>query len=175
MTRAREIASQGGLVLISSTTIGSAVSFVLVSNAFNATYDSYRIVLTNSSLASAGATFHWQLALNGTASSTGYSYGIAAMDYFANAFSYQRGVNTNIIISGMALGAGNTVSTNFDILNPFNAKHTQFTGINYIGNQAGYGGMGAGIHEVATSYNDLRVSSSTGTMTGGTLKVYGYK
>jgi hypothetical protein len=163
MTRAREIASQGGLVLISSTTIGSAVSFVLVSNAFNATYDSYRIVLTNSSLASAGATFHWQLALNGTASSTGYSYGIAAMDYFANAFSYQRGVNTNIIISGMAVGAGNTVSTNFDILNPFNAK------------QAGYGGMGAGIHEVATSYNDLRVSSSTGTMTGGTLKVYGYK
>ena len=37
--------TNGGLVWISSTTVGSGVTTVTVSNAFSATYDSYRIVV----------------------------------------------------------------------------------------------------------------------------------
>jgi hypothetical protein len=163
-----------GLRLISKTTIGSAVAAVTVTSPFSATYAGYRIMVVDSTLSTAVASMHWQLAASGTQSSTGYSYGIAAMDYAANAFRYERGQNTSQIVCGTTYANGGTVSTSFDILNPFAAKASHFIGINYITGSTGYGGMGGGIHDVATSYNGFRVSASTGTMTGGTIYVYGY-
>jgi hypothetical protein len=156
-------------------TISSAVSSVTVTGAFSATYAGYKVVLVNSTLSIAGATFHWQLASGGVQSSVSYSYGIAAMDYAANAFRYERGQNTSQIVCGYSVTAGGTVSTTFDLLNPFAAKDTHFIGINYVGTSTGYGGMGAGIHQVGTSYDGFRISSSSGTITGGTIQIYGYK
>jgi hypothetical protein len=156
-------------------TIGSAVSAVTVTGAFSATYAGYKIVLVNSTLSTAGASFHWQLAVGGAQSSSLYSYGIAAMDYAANAFSYQRGSSVGQIVCGYSVSAGGTVSTTFDVLNPFAPKDTHFIGINYVGTSAGYGGMGAGIHQVGTSYDGFRISASSGTITGGTIQIYGYK
>lgn len=163
-----------GLRLISKTTIGSAVTSVTVTSPFSATYAGYKIMVVDSTLSAAGAAFHWQLAASGTQSSVLYSYGIAAMDYAANAFSYIRGQSTSQIVCGYSVTAGGTVSTTFDVLNPFAAKDTHFIGINYVGSSTGYAGMGAGIHQVGTSYNGFRLSASSGTITGGTIYVYGY-
>jgi len=163
-----------GMRLVSKTTIGSAVTSVTVTSPFSATYASYRILVVGATLSTANASLHWQLAASGTQSTVSYSYGIAAMDYSANSFSYQRGSSVSQIVCGYSVTAGGTVSTSFDVLNPFAAADTHFIGINYVGSSAGYGGMGAGIHQVGTSYNGFRVSASSGTMTGGTIYVYGY-
>jgi hypothetical protein len=140
-----------GLRLVSKTTIGSAVTGVTVSTPFSATYAGYKILVVGTLLSDAGTNLHWQLAASGTVSTTLYSYGIAAMDYAANAFTYIRGQNASQIVCGMAVSAGSTISTGLEILNPFSANDTYFIGLNYIGNSAGYGGMGGGIHQVGTS------------------------
>jgi hypothetical protein len=163
-----------GLVLISATSIGSGVASVSLTSPFSATYDSYKIVLTNCALSSAGSNLHWQLAASGTQATTNYSYGIAAMDYAANSFNYIRGQNTSQIVSGMVVTANNVTSTTFDLLNPFATNPTIFSGLSFVGNSAGYAGMGAGYHSTATSYNGLRLSVSSGTLTGGVVAVYGY-
>jgi len=157
-----------------SYTITGTPSAVVINNCFSSTYDAYRVVLTNGSLTSSAA-FHWQLTNGGSPSSAGYSYGIAAMDYAANAFSYIRGQNTSQIISGMSVTAGGTVSTSMDILNPYNTAPTHFIGINYVGDQAGYGGMGAGYHSGLAAYDGLRISASTGTIGTTKIAVYGYR
>jgi malate dehydrogenase (oxaloacetate-decarboxylating)(NADP+) len=64
----------------------------------------------------------------------------------------------NIIIEGM------------DIINPNLAKYTQFNGA-YIGSVAG---VVQGYHGVASAFTGFTISVG-GTMTGGTIAVYGYR
>jgi len=45
MTRARDVATQGGLVLLNATTF-SAVSTISVSNVFTSTYENYKAIIT---------------------------------------------------------------------------------------------------------------------------------
>jgi hypothetical protein len=55
--------------------------------------------------------------------------------------------------------------------NPFLAKYTVVTAnTNYDGGYFTYGGQ----HKVATSYTDITIGTGSGTLTGGTVYVYGY-
>ena len=66
-------------------------------------------------------------------------------------------------------------SFNMELLNPFLAIRTTCTA-NYTNfNVAGQYGATAGLHDVSTSYSAFTITPSTGTLTGGTIYVYGYK
>ena len=156
----------GGLTLIKTQTIGSAVSSVAVTDAFSATYDAYKIVITGG-VGSAAST---QLNTILTGSTTGYYYGLVYNSYNATTTSlgatnatswlYTGGVSTNIIQYEM------------DLLNPFLAKYTQMrcylARTDIQGNNSGY-------HAVATSYTGFTIAPDSGTLTGGTIRVYGYQ
>ena len=60
----------------------------------------------------------------------------------------------------------------FDIMNPFLAKTTVFANGTYT-DTATFGTTN-GVHSVATSYADFTVTPGSGTLTGGTIRVYGY-
>ena len=168
MTRAREIASQGGLVLLSTSTIGTAVSSVNVTNAFSATYDAYKVVVSGG-VASTAA----QIGLKMGTTTTGY-YSGTVLTTFAGTTA---GRYNNNAASWLFLGVASTdvIPFMFDIINPFLPK---FTLIDYMYTDIatnGDGGHGSGVLRNSTSYTDFTLTPHTGTLTGGTIKVYGYK
>ncbi len=169
MTRARDVASQGGLVLISSTTIGSAVSSVVVSNAFSATYDNYKIIISGG----VGSTTDY-IYLRLGASATNY-YDKLIYGAYASGATVSGAGNSNVSLFSYP---GNLTTSslymNVDLMNPFLTKPTAISS-NLAGGLVSGAGIYAGYHSTAASYTDFTVAATSGTMTGGTIKVYGYK
>jgi len=163
-----------GLWLVKSQAVGTGVSSVTVNNAFSADYENYKIIYSGGQ-SSVGEKINLQLTVGGTASTTLYfgtlvwvNVGTAAVsgaaDNNANQFSFAGGsVGTN---SG-------TATVNLDLLNPFEAKRTRLHNAQTL-----YGtvyGTYTGVHDAGTSYDGFRLTPGAGTLTGGTIRVYGYR
>ena len=160
--------ANSGLVYISSTTIGTAVSTVTVTGLTG--YDSYQIVVNNSTLSTA-ANVSLTLRLGSTNSTTGY-YGVFYYSDWNAGTSGQAGDN-NAATFTYATGATNTSGFNtiIDLVNMGKANPTTIRSLhvrNIVGHYTGY-------HSVATAYDGFVISSGGATMTGGTITVYGYR
>jgi hypothetical protein len=164
---AKSPVSTTGAVLITSATIGTAVSSVTVTNAFSADYNNYKIVISGG-VASADSNLNLTLG----ASATGYYQGISICNYGGTTNITNRNNGTSWA-GGHAFTTGITV--NHELANPFLAANT--TIYSYLANlnTGGGAGAGAGFHNVASSFTAFTIASSPGTLTGGTIKVYGYK
>jgi hypothetical protein len=155
-----------GLVLVKSQTIDSAVSSVTVTDAFSANWDNYLIT------ASGGAgTATTTLALRLGAKTTNYRY----------QYIYGEWANA-------ALAVGTVTADRFDFVGSASASglHAAITVIapnlatatrvvadssamgNYSGNMTGYDAL-------TTQYTDFTLLPYSGTITGGTIRVYGYR
>jgi hypothetical protein len=160
--------NNGGLVYIKSQTVGTAVSSVTVSSAFSADYDNYKIMCSGGTTSTATVVY---LALG--SSTTGYYMGLNGAD--------SAGVSSPIAISngtywnynGVADTTGHVFDT--DLYQPYLAAYTfgRFTWADPRTNNAWR--TGSGVHRVATSYTAFTVGVTAGTMTGGTITVYGYR
>lgn len=158
----------GGLTLISTTTIGSAVSSVTVSNVFSSTYENYRVIVSGTGTGSAG--FFTSLTFGSTTSN--YYYGTV----FVNSSGTVSGGGAGGASSIANVTAGTTNNHNglFDIINPFITQRTMVTGSAYSianGNSRSF----VGYLDDATSYTAFTLTATGGTMTGGTIRVYGYQ
>ena len=158
----------GGLVFIKSVAIGTAVSDVVVTSAFSATYDTYKIVI-NGGVASGNIDAGCQLGATTTgyySSRTGTSYaGTVSGNGSANGanFAFASTANTNVLTG------------NFDLQNPFNAEETLIFGSFIDPTVTGRSGVVGGYLNNQTSYTDFTlVMGGGGTYTGGTIYVYGY-
>jgi hypothetical protein len=156
-----------GLRLIKKQTIGTTVSSVQVTNAFSATYESYKVIVTG------GA-------------SSGDSYGKFILG--AATSGYYLGANgSSFSGAGNLLAANNAAAANFtwalnttwldlmiEFRNPFLAKPTGFNfSVTKPSSNSSF--AGGGYHATATSYTDFTISSiGAETLTGGTIYVYGY-
>ena len=154
-----------GLRLIKKQTIGSAVASVAVTDAYSATYDAYKIIITGG-VSSATC----DLRIINTGSTASYAYGIVYVAYSTgNVTGAASNSAANIAFAGNATTS--TIRMNLDVLNPFLAKNTMFYGAG-LSNTL-YGAAG-GYHALDTSYTGFTITPSTGTLTGGTIYVYGY-
>jgi hypothetical protein len=162
-------AAAGGLSLISTTTIGSAVGSVTVSNAFSATYDTYKITVTGG-VGSAVSTLKMTLG----ATTSDYYAGIIYMDYPSSTVGGIAGSNT---ASWVYAGSGDTASLdmNCELRNPFNTKVTHISSFSGNGTTTNSTYRIEGMLNNATSYTAFTLTPSTGTITGGTIRVYGYR
>jgi hypothetical protein len=158
-------ANSPGLDLIKTQTIGSAVSSVTVSDAFSATYDAYKIIISGGVASTANNDFTMTLG----SSTTGYSYGFIYNSY-----------NSSVAGTGASNAAGwvylgsldtTTLSLNVELVNPFLAKNTTFQSAT---TRTGLTGTVSGLHTVASSFTAFTLTPAIGTMTGGTIAVYGY-
>jgi len=155
-----------GLVLVSATTIGSAVASVTISSAFSATYDSYKIVVSGGTVSANDEAL--RLAFGSTA--TGYSMACVGTVYNTNSVN---AVSDNNASSFTRIGSLLTdgIQANFDVVNPFLAKNTFVTGAHvFPGSARNFAGLLAN----TTSYTAFTLTANVGTMTGGTVRVYGY-
>jgi hypothetical protein len=159
-----------GLVLVKKQTIGSAVSSVTVTGAFSATYENYKIIVTGG-VASAAGNIRLKI---GSATTAYYTQRIR--------LTTSTGLATNTSFNALpyfdwaGTASTNNISMNLELLTPFLTKHTSlsttWTTTNATTNTdmhivTGYLGDN-------TSHSEFNLTHSTGTMTGGTIYVYGY-
>ena len=159
--------ANSGLVYVTSATIGSAVSSVTLSSCFNSTYTAYKIVVSGgTTTADAG------LALKLGASATGYYASKLFYVYASNVAFVSQDNNTASWTTAGFSPNGQGMSMCVELQNPYLA---QYTFMQASANAATLGGPVTGLHQVATSYSAITITPSAGTMTGGTVTVYGYR
>jgi hypothetical protein len=160
-----EGAAGSGLVFISRTTVGSAVSSVTVSNVFSSEYDSYRIIISN-----VDATHYTEMRIQFGAVVTGY-YGSRRVDLYTGATStITRDNNTGSLAIGATATTDNT-NLCVDVQNPNLTNRTVVHGTYTAG---GYVGWASGLEDSTTQHTAFNLLPGTGTFTGGTIDVYGY-
>ena len=157
-----------GLQFVKAQTIGTGVSSVTVTGAFSADYDNY-LVIVSGGVASADTSL--VLALGST--STGY-YWLGSSQQYGSATLNSTFVSNGASFSSVIYGSTNALSGQCVIDNPFATKRTmvryEATGSSttYFRNQA------QGFLDDATSYTAFTLTTTSGTVTGGTIRVYGY-
>jgi len=166
-------AGAAGLTLISTTSF-SAVSSQSLTNVFSTTYDNYLVLLTafgssTSTLITArlgvGASYD---------SGANYSYAYVGLNRGGGSVTNENGD----AVGNWSMGPSTTdtsttlLSTKLTIFSPFLTKATNFDLMTFSRQQM-TARMGGGTHNLTTSYTDLQLSASTGTITG-TISFYGY-
>ena len=159
----------GGLTLITAQTIGTTVASVTVSNVFSSTYDNYKIIVS-------GGVGSTNLELNMTlgATATGYYRFVVYGAYNANTvngFAVSNGTSWG----GVGKASTNSIDANIEVRNPNAAKNTHFNSVFTSSNTTGDVHTNGGYLADSTAYTAFTLTCSTGTVTGGTIRVYGYQ
>lgn len=154
----------GGLVLVKTQTIGTTVSSVEVTGAFSSTYDNYLITISGGA-ASTSVDLIMQL-------------GSTTTNYTRTGYYVTLGSATLTGYTGTdwRVGAGSTDSI-MGMVNLFGPNLTKrTTGVAHYMQPVT---SGSAVHAFlllndTTSYTAFTISTNTGTITGGTIRVYGY-
>jgi hypothetical protein len=156
-----------GMWLVKTQTIGNGVSSVPVTNAFSTDYDNYKIIVSGG----VGSTIQ-NMALQLGATVTGYYGGQMTV----NSSGVVAGFGMNDTSSWTLAGISSTNSNylNAELLNPFLTKPTTLSSSRNDDRTAGSYGTTAGFVNNSTSYTGFTLIVG-GTMTGGTIRVYGYR
>jgi hypothetical protein len=157
-----------GLTLISTTTIGTTVSSVTVTGAFSATYENYKIIVSDG-VSSAGC----DLAMKLGATTTAYYFSRMYCNVQTSGTTFQ-GIGNTTSFAYIGKGSASGLMAIMDVLSPFTAKPTNVTAAISTTTTSGDAGTFAGVLTNTTSYTDFTITPNTGTLTGGTIRVYGY-
>jgi hypothetical protein len=170
MTRTRDVATQGGLVLISSTTV-SATATVNIDNCFSSVYDNYRIVFSGNGSSHNEISARYRVS-GSTNSTSNYNWQFTARE--SSGAATNTGVNADRIFLGLT--GATKGSLTIDVLEPFKTTYTTCNSINSymsVGTNNGLFISGTQFNGT-TSFDGISFYMSTGTITG-TIKIYGYK
>jgi len=159
--------ANSGLVYVKSQTVGTAVSSVTVSDAFSATYDSYKILYTGGVGSTATA-----LTLKMGATTAGYYSQLIYAQYSGSTVLANVPDNNAAVWSYVGAGSTSFARLEIEINNPFTAHRTVIKG-SYV--DTGLSGNFAGYLNNTTSYTAFTLAPTSGTLTGGTITVYGYR
>ena len=163
-----QLKSEGGLTFIKKQTIGTAVSSVTVTDAFSATYDNYKIIVSNG----VGSTpSNMQFGFVGASSN--YYEGGTITSFTTNAITALASNNTSVW-RYVGTGQSSAITIDMDLIDPFNARVTRYSAPYMGAETGGNAGIVSGFHNSATSFTGFTINPSGGTLTGGTIYVYGY-
>ena len=154
-----------GLWLVKSQTIGSAVSSVTVTDAFSADYDNYLITINNGA-GSLGA----DLTLKFGSVVSGYYWNIIGSAWSATPGGAGSASDTIIRYCGN-IDTTNGYTTRIEVGSPFLSKQTTVRS-SVAFTSGGYNTIG--MLNTTTSYTSFIIAPTSGTLTGGTIRVYGY-
>ena len=166
-----------GMWLVSSTTIGSAVSTVNIDGCFTSDYRNYLIVFTGANPSGSpliqgnwrsggvnlsGAGTYQYAVTRFDSSATAYNFGSTGSTYFETGINLGVGITSN----GFAMYVYNPQSTSFETT-------ASLTGTGVI---TGTSTVSSAIRlAVTTTVTGVQFRASTGTITGGTIRVYGLR
>jgi hypothetical protein len=159
-----------GLVLVSRTTVGSAVASVTVSGAFSSDYDNYRVVFAGS-VGSVNLTCAMRLG----ATASGYKYAIRQNSFAGSGGDVGSTSASELALGGIADSAGSEGHFVVDVCGPNLAHGTSVTSMNIYGHPTvGRLDIFGGVEPSSTQHTAFTLLATTGTMTGGIIDVYGY-
>lgn len=158
-----------GLKLISATTIGSAVSSVTLTGVFSATYDNYKIMIAGGAGTIGGVDPPFFSLVFGS-TTTGY-YEVRPRYSLAGSASLFTTNNGSSFIVGGASTSG--LNANIEVQSPFLSKNTLHNS-NLVGTTTNNLDLSYGYLANTTSYTACTLAVTSGTMTAGTIRVYGY-
>lgn len=169
------VSSVGGTAATASNgvvTIGTSNTSVTVSNAFSSDFDAYKIIISGG--AGSGVN-NMRLQLGN--STTGYYDGLLYVQTNAVTTPRADGAdNTNTAWDRMGVTDPNGITFSVDLYSPFLAKYTTCMAIYaFVSGGDAYVGPTTGIHAVASSYSSFTVSLAAGNISGGNIRVYGYR
>ena len=158
--------ANAGLVYVKSQTIGTGVTSVEVTSAFNSTYDDYKIIIAG------GASSAIQpLTIKIGSAATGYYYSLVYASYTGTVAAASGSNTTAIFYIGLAAVSG--ISASFEVGGPNLATVTTVKSPYFDATNAGHM---SGYLNNSTQYTSFTVTALGGaTMTGGTITVYGYR
>lgn len=161
-----------GLWLLKTQTVGSGVASVTVTDAFSSTYENYRIIYTGGS-ASASCALALQLGIGGTMTTTNY-FGTAAYINLGAAAWQLASNNPGAQFDNVGGGSTTSAYLMTDVLMPNMAEHTAIFGP-YVLSDFGRMGLHSFAQLSTTQFTSFKITPSAGTLTGGTIRVYGYR
>jgi len=156
-----------GLWEIKTQTVGTAVASVEVTGAFSADYDNYFITVAAVDCSALVPTFR-------------LTFGAAATAYYSSLYydrtdggstGFQR-TNNGAYINVALANANDDSNFGFYAYGPFLAKRTSTMAQFAAGDHVGWSG---GELANTTSYTAFTLTMSSGTITGGTIRVYGIR
>lgn len=161
----------GGTLSGATVTIGSAVSSVRVVDAFSSTFDNYLIMVRINST-SASPNIRMRMGNN---TSSNYWGSLVASDYLGNSSNSADNGDTEwgFVSAGYTGGAA---SFSVEVRSPHLASKTMISS-NYVDPNPVNGaraGTFNGFFNAITSFDDFTILVSSGTMSGGEIRVYGY-
>jgi hypothetical protein len=159
--------SPDDLTLILSQTIGTAVSSVTVSNAFSSTYDNYKILISGGASSTTNVLF---LRLGNPGNN---HFGALITAPFAGGSVSATACNNQAAWNNSGNATTSGISMHTELQSPFLSTFTRCQSI-YADTNATTGTF-SGIFNASTSFTDFTILTSTGTLTGGTISVYGYR
>lgn len=157
-----------GMWLVKTQSVGSNVTSVTVNSAFSANYDNY-LILYSGGTGSASGSIGIQLGASATSYYGFLAYGDSSSNTILGA---GRSNQTQMNWIGGHI-AGQASYATVQIMNPFKAAYTRFANGVYQSANA-YGTM-QGEHRVATSYSGFTLLPENGTISLGSIYVYGYR
>jgi hypothetical protein len=163
-----EYLANSGLVYVTSATVGTGASSVTVSSAFNSTYDNYVIIYTGGV-----NSVNCGLSVALGSATTQYYNTLIYGSYAGTGPSFATTNNNRVAWAWAGGGSPDAMFLNVTLLSPFATKFTRIMGQTYDG--VDNAGAMQGIHKIATSYTAFTIITDAGTMTGGTVTVYGYR
>jgi hypothetical protein len=165
--------SPAGMTLINSTSF-TAQSVVDITNVFTSEFENYKVIVAANLTTVATAALYARLLASGTASTASYQ-GVRLAYNLGTGSLQNTVVETNLIPMGWMPAANYHIST-MELTRPFSAANTAFSG-SFSGDASGAyasGGIYFGGHQVATSYNGLRIATTSSNMTGS-IRIYGLR
>jgi predicted small secreted protein len=157
-----------GMWLVKTVTIGPTVTSVPVTDVFSSDFDRYRIIVrVDSATTSSALSVRY-----GTSSPVASNY---KSFLWTPLNAWTSGVTTSVTsVTGSIISYCHptNISGSMDVINPYLATNT-----NAYGNYAtdSNGGITASNQTDNTQFTRFYLEPESGTITGGTIKVYGYR
>lgn len=159
--------ANAGLVYVKSQTIGSGVSSVTVTDAFSSTYDNYLITAAGGTT-TANTNIDFKLGSVTSGYRFNYIYGS-----YASGTPALSGTTTGSNIPFVGFGNTTGLMMAATVLSPFLVTPTAVYADG--GSFGNFTGRVQGFEASSTSFTSFIISLGSGTMTGGTITVYGYR
>jgi hypothetical protein len=160
--------SSGGTATGGVVTIGSGVASVAIGNAFSANYDNYRITVTGMLTSANNMQFGIQFG-----NDSGHRYAGWWMPFTGTTMTNSYSNAATYIPTGWAGSSSNYKGfTAFDVFGPFLVVVPRVVA---PWSGAAHAGHISGLWADTTSITGFTILPDSGTITGGTIRVYGYR
>lgn len=164
-----------GLVLVKTQTIGSSVSSVTVTNAFSSAYDQYLITVSGGSCSVSSG-----LAITiGPVSNSNHWFNATYYFFTSSGYPTSLGIAASSKIQFIGTANSTSLSASINVNNPFLTSQTFVSGTFAIlaNPPSPYDASGTfnGFVSTTLSYTDFTISPMVGVISGGTIRVYGYR